>query len=117
MEKSGTHALKRKEFSASTKKLAFYRAAGHCEICTDEIAIGSCHFDHIIPAWMKDDNSLSNCACLCIPCHKTKTADRDVKNIAKVKRLIRGRRRSRNPLPFGRDSKLKRKLTGEIVER
>ena len=62
---------------------------------------------------------LENCQILCIPCHKAKTK-RDVKQIAKTKRIIKkaaGLKVSRHPLPFGRNSGLKKKISGEIVVR
>ena len=56
---------------------------------------------------------------LCVPCHKAKTK-RDVRQIAKTKRVIKklaGLKASRHPMPFGRNSRLKKKLDGTIVAR
>ena len=56
---------------------------------------------------------------VCIPCHKEKTK-KDVKAISKGKRQ-RDRhfniRRSPTPMPFGRNSRFKKKINGQIVER
>ena len=56
---------------------------------------------------------------VCVPCHRTKTK-KDVKAIAKGKRVRdrnMGIKRPQNPMPFGRRSHLKKKITGEVVPR
>ncbi len=129
----------RLEFTAATKRAAWERAGGRCEgtidnpraigviagtltlgqPCLAPIDIGCFHYDHRDNVWTSQDNSLGNCQVLCIACHKFKTKN-DVKQIAKTKRIIKkaaGRKVSRHPLPFGRGSKLMRKLNGTIVAR
>jgi len=52
--------------------------------------------------------------------HRTHTATVDAPMIAKVKRIHQrhvGAKKSRSPMPFGRSSKLKRKMDGTIVRR
>jgi 5-methylcytosine-specific restriction endonuclease McrA len=85
--------MSRLEFSKSTMRDAMKRAEGLCEgiLPTGE----RCgfpvdhkkHFDHIVPAALGGDNSLQNCAVLCIPCHDAKTRKIDVPMIAKAKRV------------------------------
>jgi 5-methylcytosine-specific restriction protein A len=109
----------RKEFSTRTKALAFQRANGKCDECGIRLQPGKIAFDHIIPDGLTGVNDLGNCNVLCIPCHKRKTVS-DVGNIAKAKRREArniGANKSRNPLPGGKLSKWKRKITGEVVRR
>ncbi len=141
--------MSRTEFSRKTRRLAWERANGMCEgkvddrwhpgglwmkdgktaiwyppgmlqkRCNFPIDLGLFHYDHIIPAQMGGDNTLSNVQVLCRLCHAKKTAA-DVGAIAKVRR-IRDRRSksltSKRPMPFGRGSKFKRKIDGTIVRR
>jgi hypothetical protein len=53
-------------------------------------------------------------------CHRVHTSTVDVPLIAKVKRVHQkhvGAKKSRSPMPLGRDSKFKRKMDGTIVRR
>lgn len=57
---------------------------------------------------------------LCVACHKEKTGKRDLPAIAKGKRgrdQHYGIKRSAKPMPHGRNSPTKRKLSGEVVPR
>ena len=112
----------RKEFSAKTKLEAFERCRGRCEGADCDVLLrpGRWHCDHVIPCELDGDNSLGNAQCLCEPCHRTKTGQKDIPAIAKSKRIrrrLKGIRKSRNPLPGGRASKWKRKVSGEVVPR
>jgi 5-methylcytosine-specific restriction protein A len=76
-------------------------------------------YDHINPDGLTGSNDLANCAVLCFACHKQKTRG-DVGRIAKAQRQHArdiGAHKSRNPLPGGKLSKWKRKITGEVVRR
>jgi 5-methylcytosine-specific restriction protein A len=109
----------RREFSTRTKALAFQRANGRCEACGVRLQPGRIAFDHINPDGLTGLPIVDNCAVLCLACHKQKTRD-DVGNIAKAKRREArhiGAHKSRNPLPGGKDSGWKRKMTGEWVRR
>lgn len=79
--------MSRFEFTNATKRDAFVRAKGKCEGCGFKLRSGEAHYDHIVAEWLTRDNSLENCQVLCIPCHKAKTAKRDVPMIAKTKRV------------------------------
>lgn len=109
----------RHEFSRKIKRAALDRANGHCEVCGCALRPGRYRFDHRVPDWIGGDNSLDNCVVQCVTCDAPKTAN-DQSVIAKIKRIQdkhSGVYRSRSPMPFGRRSKLKRKVTGEVVLR
>lgn len=109
----------RKEFTTKTKALAFQRSNGRCEECGARLSVGNYHYDHKNPDGLTGNNDLSNCAVVCIVCHREKTRD-DVGRIAKAKRQEArhiGAKKSRNPLPGSRLSRWKKKLTGEVIRR
>lgn len=115
----------RLEFSKKTMHDAFERSEGLCEgilpsgeRCCAEVAHKK-HFDHIIPAALGGDNSLTNCAVLCLPCHGAKTQKIDVPMIAKAKRVFDKHRGIRKPsrFPGSRNSRWKKKINGEVVAR
>jgi 5-methylcytosine-specific restriction protein A len=109
----------RKEFSDRTRALAFQRANGRCDECGIRLQTGRIAYDHKIPDGLTGANDLHNCHVLCIECHKQKTRS-DVGRIAKAKRQYAreiGAHKSRNPLPGGKLSPWKRKITGEVVRR
>ncbi len=130
----------RLEFTAKTKAAAWKRANGMCEghitsvignmnsgfqawtrRCKAPIDVGGFHYDHFVPEGLSGgDNSLGNCQVLCTSCHANKTINFDIKAISKAKRIAKkltGLKKSRSPMPFGRNSKLRKKLSGEIVLR
>jgi hypothetical protein len=133
-------ATSRKEFSTATKRIAWERSEEMCESerlvsvwdaqrnrygwekrrCCAPLSLGCFHFDHIDNVWTSRNNSLENCQVLCTQCHKEKTK-RDVAQIAKTKRIINKRMgfkaSSSRPMPFGRSSPLKKKISGEVVPR
>jgi 5-methylcytosine-specific restriction endonuclease McrA len=85
--------MTRLEFSKRTMRDAYERSEGLCEgikpdgeRCCFPVDRKK-HFDHKIPAALGGDNSLTNCAVLCIPCHDAKTRKIDVPMIAKAKRV------------------------------
>ena len=111
----------RSEFSKKTKIEAFVRAQGSCDKCGARLVPGKFHYDHRIPDAMGGKPTIENCDVLCATCHSLKTATVDAPRIAKTKRQhaahIGAKAPSSTPLPFGRNSRLKRKLNGTIVER
>jgi 5-methylcytosine-specific restriction protein A len=109
----------RREFTTRTKALAFQRSNGRCEQCGSRLEPGRIAYDHVIPDGLTGDTGLDNCAVLCVDCHKQKTRG-DVGRIAKAKRQHArhiGAKQSKNPLPGGRLSAWKRKISGEVVRR
>lgn len=110
----------RREFSARVKVAAFERANGSCEGCGARLTVGKFHYDHDTPDGLGGEPTLENCRVLCVACHAVKTRTGDVPAIAKAKRREArhiGAHKSKTPLPFGRGSKLKRKMNGTIVKR
>lgn len=89
--------MSRAEFSKETKRLALKRSGKLCEAtgawyglkpgqrCNMPLSRGV-EFDHIILEANSHDNSLENCAAVCIPCHKIKTAKHDTPTAAKTVR-------------------------------
>lgn len=118
--------MSRAEFTKPTKRDAFMRAEGRCEgklpngqRCNVRLHSGAVHYDHIIAEWLTRDNSLENCQCLCLPCHKDKTGNSDVPAIAKVKRIQDRERgiKKRSSFQTNKDGPFKKKINGEVVRR
>ena len=109
----------RHEFSAKVKAAAALRADGHCEQCTRKLMTGDYHYDHDIPDGLGGDPTLDNCRVLCRSCHSAKSTLKDIPRIAKAKRNYSKARGIRKPSKFacGRDSRFKKKLSGEVVLR
>lgn len=117
--------MSRTEFSKKTMGQAYERSEGLCEgilpsgeRCCFPVDRKK-HFDHVIPDALGGDNSLTNCAVLCLPCHGNKTRKIDVPMIAKAKRNFNTHRGIRKPsrFPGSRDSRWKKKISGEVVQR
>ncbi len=122
----------RREFSKATKREALKRSEGLCEArgewygleagrrCNALLSYGV-QFDHIDLDANSKDNSLSNCAAVCIKCHDWKTRNRDIPLAAKTQRQQdkeRGiRKRTSRPMPGTKASGWKKKLSGEVVRR
>lgn len=89
--------MSRAEFGKPVLRAALKRAQGQCEAvgtwyglapetrCTSSLGHGV-EFDHIILDANSKDNSLENCAAVCIPCHRFKTAKHDIPMAAKTVR-------------------------------
>lgn len=102
--------MSRAEFSKPTRRAALKRSGGVCEAvgtwyglppetrCTASLGHGV-EFDHIILAANGGDTGLDNCAAVCIPCHRVKTAKHDIPVAAKT---VRQRDRHLGIKPKGR---------------
>lgn len=89
--------MARKEFTKKTMREALARSGKKCEAvgamyglepgcrCNDDLGKGV-EFDHIVLEANSKDNSLENCAAVCIPCHRRKTAKHDIPMAAKTVR-------------------------------
>lgn len=89
--------MARAEFSKPTKREAHARSGGLCEAtgewyglepgqrCNMPLTRGV-EYDHIILDANSHDNSLENCAAVCIPCHRYKTTKHDTPLAAKTLR-------------------------------
>lgn len=115
----------RNEFTQATKDAALKRSGGCCEgqlpdgsLCRLPLQRGRITYDHIIPDFISNDNSLENCQVLGWCCDKIKTP-RDQADIAKVKRVIRKDNgiRPKSKFAGAKDSKFKIKIGGGVVDR
>lgn len=89
--------MARNEFQKATKRLALKRSGGFCEAwgsmyglergvkCGAPLSRGV-QFDHIILDANSHDNSLENCAAVCLVCHGIKTHKYDTPLAAKTLR-------------------------------
>lgn len=90
-------AVSRAEFPKPVKRDALKRSGGKCEAmgamygidfgrrCNAPLAYGV-EFDHIVLEANSHDNSLENCAAVCIKCHRWKTTKHDTPLAAKTVR-------------------------------
>ncbi|MBA3241599.1 MAG: HNH endonuclease [Acidobacteria bacterium] len=110
----------RGEFSNPTRRQAFERAGGRCEICAIPFTPGKFAYDHRDPEWMCGDSTLGNCQVICNQCHADKTAV-DAGNRSHVKRLIDRQlgipKRKGPPMAGTRASGWKKLMNGQVVER
>src|SRR3990167_11110593 len=116
----------RHEFPARVKVARFKMCGGMCEgilangtRCGARLTIGKFRYDHTNPDALTGLPTLENCRCLCLQCDAPKTA-KDQTDIARAKRreaVHLGATRSATPLPGGKQSKWKRKVSGEVVLR
>lgn len=109
----------RKEFSSRVKEAAFKRAAGKCENCSAPLTIGRFRYDHTIPDDLGGEPVLENCKVLCTGCDNEKTYKRDIPTIAKGRRIRRREMgiKKRSTFACSRQSKWKKKISGEVVPR
>lgn len=118
--------MNRREFTKQTKRDALRRSGGKCEAigpmygwprhagCNAPLAYGV-EFDHVVLDANSKDNSLENCAAVCIKCHKHKTARHDTPLAAKTVRQRDkndGIRRTGRPMDGSRASRWKKKMNG-----
>lgn len=88
----------RREFTKATKREALNRSGLMCEAvgamyglldgkrCNAPLS-GGVQYDHIVLDANSKDNSLENCASVCIPCHRWKTSNHDTPMAAKTVRM------------------------------
>jgi hypothetical protein len=125
----------RLEFTSRTKREAYARSKGVCECHllagVPGIVRGGCgtpltplagiYYEHINQAFVRDDNSLGNCAVLTRTCWTIKTRFADLPTVARIKqridRNIGIRRTAANPFPGSRASKWKRTVSGKTILR
>ena len=110
----------RKTKSRKYRAELFIKHNGICHICKDKI-LGDerWEIEHIIPISLGGEDGGDNLAPAHQSCHSGKTKE-DIRRLSKAKRQRAfhfGGRVSRTPLPFGKQSKLKRKLDGTIIQR
>ena len=123
--------MSRTEFSKATKRDALTRSQMRCEAlgawygmeaeqrCNAPLAYGV-EFDHIILDNISSDNSLDNCAAVCIPCHRFKTAKVDVPKAAKTKRQRDkdlGIHKPKSSFATNRNGAFKKRMDGSVERR
>ena len=97
------------------------RDGGICHMCKMKVVSGQeWDISHDIPleAGGKDDET--NWFVAHRKCHREHTAKVDMPLIAKVKRIHQkhiGAKKSRSPMPMGKNSKWKKKMDGTVVRR
>lgn len=110
-----------RNFSPATKRLAFSRCKGRCELCRCKLTDGLTRYDHVIPWELSRDSSLANCQVLCRTHHDAKTYQTDIPAIVKARhrfdRMIGARQMSSRPMPCSRNSGFKKTMRGQIVSR
>lgn len=125
--------MARREFTKPTKREALRRSGLLCEAigewygllpgqrCNAPLSAGV-EFDHIDLDANSKDNSLSNCAAICIPCHRVKTFHHDIPVAAKTLRQqdrargIKSKPKGR-PMPGSKASGLKKRFDGTVERR
>ena len=111
---------KRRHISRS-RKLAIHEAHnGICHWCKAPVELAESEFDHVVPFALGGADEDENLGPVHYACHKEKTKG-DVGIIAKAKRVSKKHlgtyRRSRNPMPCGKDSNWKKPLNKNAVRR
>lgn len=111
----------RRHISTRERTALFLAAGGKCAHCSVKIQPGQrWDLDHARPLELLGKDEPANWQLLCAPCHRAKTSD-DVSRIRKAQRQearhLGTKAPSRNPLPGGRRSPWRKKLSGEVVPR
>lgn len=112
----------RRHISTTVRVRLFTQHEGRCHICKEKIdgVRERWEVEHIIPLELGGADDPSNWAPAHVSCHKAKTKQ-DAADIARARRVharhIGAKAPSRTPMPFGRKSKLKKKISGEVVPR
>ena len=112
--------MRRVEFPGKIRVAAWERSSGHCENCTRRLSPGDVYYEHLVPCELGGTATLENCGVYCRSCWTEKTRTYDHPTIAKVKRIEMrhlGAKRSRTPLPCGRDSPYKKTIGGKVIPR
>jgi 5-methylcytosine-specific restriction endonuclease McrA len=112
----------RKHISTKERARLFMLHGGVCHICGIKIdgVREKWDVEHVLALELGGEDDDWNRKPAHFLCHKPKTAD-DIRMIRKSDRVrakhLGTKAPSRTPLPFGKASKLKRKLDGTVVER
>ena len=115
---------KRKAMSGARRLRIWERAKGICWICERRIESGDAWIvEHARPLVLGGPDVDANCAPAHVACADAKTHGPagDLAQGARAKRIkakhVGAKPPSRTPLPFGRGTRWKKKLSGEIVVR
>lgn len=123
-ERTWTLPERRKPLTRKQFVELFMRQDGRCPNCTQKLqSKGGQEVEiideHVNPLWKDGTNELSNRELWCKPCSKPKTAreagERSKVYSARDKHI--GALKSRSPMSCGRNSRWKKKMSGEVVPR
>lgn len=112
--------MTRTEFPPAVRRAAWTRCGGFCEgeDCGAKLWTPKFEYDHVLACALGGDNSLENCAVLCLPCHKAKTGQHDIKRTSKANRQrsaeIKAKRRKSRPMPGTRASGIRKRMDGTV---
>ena len=113
--------MKRVRITPKMRAEIFVRHDGTCHLCSMKVTAGQeWDVSHEQPLEAGGRDDASNWLVAHRKCHRAHTSAVDMPLIAKVKRIHQrhiGAKKSKSPMPFGRGSKLKRKMDGSVVRR
>jgi len=113
--------MKRVRITAKMRADIFLSRNGCCHLCSIKVVPGEdWDVSHDIPLEVGGKDDATNWFVAHRKCHRVHTSTVDAPLIAKVKRIHQkhvGAKKTRSPMPLGRNSKFKRKMDGTIVRR
>ena len=114
--------MTRRRIAARERLEIFARAGGVCHLCGGKIQPGQdWDVSHDTPLELGGEDGGDNLLPAHRACHRRHTATEDIPRIRKAQRQqmrhVGAKPPSRTPLPFGRGSRLKRKMDGTVVLR
>ena len=113
--------MKRVRITTKMRVQIFEKHKGICHICNLLVYAGQdWDVSHLIPLEIGGDDKETNWYVAHRKCHREHTAKVDIPVIAKTKRVRAfhmGAKRSKSPMPLGRNSPFKRKMDGTVVRR
>jgi 5-methylcytosine-specific restriction endonuclease McrA len=114
--------MSRRSISTKERARLFTLHGGCCHICEGKIHVGEAwDVSHVIPLALGGDDDDVNRMLAHRKCHRVRTSEQDIPFIARAKRRAANhagaRAPSSRPLPGGRNSKWRKKISGEVVPR